>query len=112
MKNHKRRYVTVTDIHKERFDKLIRYMVDTVLGECGDGDAFWYSEWYNINDIYNFIVQELEPKLKEESKYFNWELELKGDTINWGIDQEGLTITNDEFLYITIPSWSQFTLKY
>lgn len=98
--------------NKEHLEKLIRLMVDEVLSACGDGDAFWYSQCYDVNDIYAFIKDDLAPRMMAESKYFRWELRLKGDTINWGIDQECLTITNDESLYITIPSWSQFTLKY
>lgn len=98
--------------NKPHIEKLLRFMVDEVCSAGGDGDAFWYSECYDIKDIYHFINEELAPKLKIESKYFNWELKLTEDSISWGEYQEWLTITNNIHHYITIPEWSQFTLKY
>lgn len=105
------KYCKVED-NKEHLEKLLRFIVDEVCSAGGDGDAIWYSQYYDINDIYSFIKDDLAPRMRAECKFFNWELKLKGDTITWGQYQEWATITNDESIFIGAPSWSQFTLKY
>ncbi len=90
-------------------EEHILRILDTMYHECissgGDGDAFWYSKYYSIEDILP-LVQEYNSKLK-----FPFEINTEEKTISWGTDQEWITITTDEFLYLNAPAWSQFLLK-
>lgn len=104
------------DKHVEEYfasqeNKHITRILDVMYHECisagGDGDAFWYSQYYTIEQILP-LLQEYNSKLD-----FPFEIRIEQDnkTINWGAYQEWITITTDESLYLNAPSWSQFLLK-
>lgn len=97
---------------KVHIKTLILWLIDEVNSAGGDGDALWYSIYFDVNEIYEFIRDEIDPELKAESKYFKWELELKDGTIYWGEYQEWLMITNDEEMYKNAPVWQQCLIKW
>jgi hypothetical protein len=91
---------------REHLMKLIDLIYNEVLSAGGDGDALWYSRFYDINDIY--------PLIKEynDKTPFPWAIELKDKTINWGQGQEWAMITNDEDFYNMFPEWCQMKIRY
>ena len=97
---------------KAHIKELILWLKDEVYSASGDGDALWYSTWFDVNEIYEFIRDEIDPELKAENKYFRWELELRGDTLYWWDHEEALIITNDEETYKNAPSWQQCLIKW
>ena len=97
---------------KAHIKTLILWLIDEVDSSGGAGDALWYSVYFDVNEIYEFIRDEIDPELKAENKYFRWKLELRGDTLYWWEDQEALIITNDEETYKNAPSWQQCLIKW
>ena len=47
-------YCKVED-NKEHLKTLVKWLVAEVHSACGDGDSFWYSIFYDINDIYDLL---------------------------------------------------------
>ena len=66
----------------------------SVIQEGGDGDAIWYSRFYDINDIYK-LVEEYNNKTPEPI----WKLSIENGEIRWSDNQEWIIITNREFFY-------------
>ena len=97
---------------KTHIKTLILWLINEVNSAGGDGDALWYSIYFDVNEIYEFIRDEIDPELKSESKCFKWKLELRGDTIDYWDHQEALMITNDEGMYKNAPSWQQCLIKW
>jgi hypothetical protein len=95
----------MSDWHKEHILRILDVMHHECTSACGDGDAFWYSKHYSIEEILP-LVKEYNSKLA-----FPFKIEASEKTINWGDCQEWITITTDESLYLNAPSWSQFLLK-
>ena len=91
---------------RKHVEALILWLFDEVKSASGDGDGLWYSEVYNVEDLYPIVV-ELNSKLSHPS-----EVEIKGCTISWFYEQECLHITNDEQMYKNHPSWQQVVIKY
>ncbi len=87
---------------------LIDFLYKEALSSGGDGDAFWYSLFYNIEDI-KVLIEEYNSKLR-----FPWEIhyDKEKQTLNWGQYQEWVMISNNEEWYKTIPSWAQIVVKY
>ena len=75
--------------NRETLLKVIDLLYNSVISEGGDGDAIWYSRFYDINDIYK-LIKEYNDKLK-----FPWELSTKNEEIFWGENQEWIVITNN-----------------
>jgi hypothetical protein len=98
-------YRKITEEYKPHLINLLKVIFDEVLSAGGDGDAIWYSRFYNINEI-KYLIEEFNAKQK-----FPWEIKIEEQTIHWGIDQEWAIITNDENLYNNAPPWIQFKLK-
>ena len=92
--------------NREHILKLIDLLYHECISAGGDGDALWYSRFYDVNDILP-LVQEYNSKLK-----FPWKIELNDNNINWGDNQEWVTITNDEESYDLSPKWIQMKVKY
>jgi hypothetical protein len=92
--------------NKEHILKLIDLLYNECLSAGGDGDALWYSRYYDVNDILP-LVQEYNSKLK-----WPWKIELKDTHINWGDNQEWITITNSEEYYDASPFWIQMKIRY
>ena len=87
-------------------------LIDFLYHECkssgGDGDAFWYSRFYDIEDI-EVLVEEYNSKLPRPWKIL---YSKEKGRIDWGNDQEWINITNDEELYKTVENWIQAIIRY
>ena len=99
------------DAHtKKKLLALIDWLFNEVVDAGGDGDALWYSKFYDVKDI--------RPLIEEYQKDFchkwhiQWGLNGNGNTIHWSDNQEGIIITNNEDLYNNAPSYQQVLIKY
>jgi hypothetical protein len=93
--------------NKEHILKLIDFLFNEVISSGGDGDALWYSHYYELDDI--------KPLLEEyNSKHnLNWEIKHDAlDILNWGKDQEWITITTDKKVADFAPDWAQIKIYY
>lgn len=87
--------------------KLIDFIYNEVGRAGGDGDALWYSRFYEIKDI-KALVEEYNEKTR-----FPWEVKTDGDnTLHWGTNQEWVIITNNEEEYNLAPGWIQIKIRY
>ena len=99
-------YCSIDENDKKHLFNLIDFIHNEVLRSGGDGDALWYSKYYNVKDLYP-LVEEYNSKLK-----FPWKTSLNEKTIDVDNYQESWIITNDEELYKNAPSWQQILIKY
>ena len=53
----------IDDTNKEHITTLLKWLVYEVKSACGDGDAIWYSQFYDINAILP-LVEELNKDIK------------------------------------------------
>lgn len=89
----------------EHVKNLIKRLIDEVLSASGDGDAFWYSKYYDVKDIKQFIIDNnLLPKW--------WVIKEFNKCILVGENQECLFITNDEESFKCRSPLYQVTLEY
>lgn len=100
------KYLSIDDWSKKHIKNFLNFLLDEVVSSGGDGDALWYSRFYDIKDIYP-IVEEVNKELN-----YSWKIKLEDDHINWGHHQEGIIITNNEEIYKNSPSWQQILIKY
>ena len=99
----------IDDTNKEHITTLLKWLVYEVKSACGDGDAIWYSQYYDINAIL--------PLVEEINKDIKWNVDLVEIPygkryISWGENQEGMIITNDERMWNDRPSWQQCSICY
>jgi len=99
----------VDDRNKEHLTNLLKWLVYEVKSACGDGDAIWYSKFYDINDIFP-LVEELNKEVKWNSDLVK--MPCGREYIYWGANQEDIIITNDTRLWINRPSWQQCSIQY
>jgi hypothetical protein len=78
---------------KQHILALVDFIYHNVIEEGGDGDAIWYSIYYDVKDI-KLLIEEFNSKLK-----FPWKVKTEGNSIQWGEDQEWVIITNDKNIY-------------
>ena len=102
-------YDIVDDRNKEHITTLLKWLVYEVKSACGDGDAIWYSKFYDINAIL--------PLVEELNKEVEWNIDLVKmpcgrEYISWGLNQEAMLITNDESMWNERPSWQQCSIQY
>ncbi len=98
-------YNQIKSENTEHIKTIIKWLFDEVLSSSGDGDGIWYSNFFDINDIANFIEEnQLAPK--------HFTCERHEDRIYYGQGEEWLIITNNEALFNTRPSWQQVALVY
>lgn len=93
--------------NEDQIKILIQWLWDEVKSSGGDGDAIWYSRYYDVNDIFPLV-----DEFNREQKYSFEECELVCDTIYWSDQQEGIIITNSKLLWDTIPDWQQVSLRW
>lgn len=88
--------------------KLLDFLYESVLSEGGDGDAFWYSKLFDIEDLKE-IIQEY-----DDDHAIGWQIEYDENrkTLSWGIGQEGIVVTNSEEQFLKKPDWVIRTLIY
>lgn len=101
-------YCTIQDEEKQHLLSLIDFLYKEVGGAGGDGDALWYSKYYDVADIKS-LIEEYNSKTP-----FPWEIhyDKENKRLYWGANQEGMIITNNEELYKNAPSWQQILIKY
>lgn len=91
------------DLHLRR---LIEWLRDDVISAGGDGDAIWYSCYYDINDIRQFI-------LKFDLFGKHWIVdEVKDESFSIHYGQESIFITNRQEDFDNRPSWQQVSISY
>jgi hypothetical protein len=99
-------YCNIDDSNREHIKELIRWLFAEVVSAGGDGDALWYSKYYDIKDILPLVV-----KINDEFK-FKWQIDEHDDYIGIHREQEGITITNNVKRWDESPSWQQVMIKY
>jgi hypothetical protein len=94
--------------NEHHLEILLNWLMTEVRSSGGDGDAIWYSLFYDVRKILP-IVEKLNKKVK-------WKIELKerqdGRYIVWGDNQECVIITNSETMWNQRPSWQQCSIQY
>ncbi len=99
-------YSNIDADDKKHITSLLNWLADEVCRAGGDGDAIWYSEYYDVKEIFE-IVKEINSGWK-----FPWKVELNGDTIFWGEHQEGMLITNNKETFDNRPNWQQVAIAW
>lgn len=79
---------------------LLIWLEKEVLSAGGDGDAFWITEYYSIEEILP-IVDNLNSSIWSN----HWKIDVKENSITMNNLQEGFVITTDK--NYGIPSWAQ-----
>lgn len=102
-KNNK--YYSVSN-NKQHILKMVDWLITEMCSAGGDGDALWYSKYYNVKDLYK-LCEEYNSRLK-----FPYKLVWRGDKTFHITDEsnEDFVITNDENEFNNRPSWQQVTL--
>ena len=99
---------TIDYRNEHHVENLLNWLLDIVGSAGGDGDAIWYSLFYDVREILP-IVEKLNKKVK-------WEIELKekqdGRYIAWWSGQECILITNSETMWNQRPSWQQCSIQF
>lgn len=98
------KYLSINSETKKRLLLLIKFLYIEVCSSSGDGDALWYSKYYDVKEILPLIHE------FNNLQQFKWQVEIKDETIYWGQGEEWITITNNGKLYETLPSWSQCSI--
>ncbi len=100
-------YCQLDETVKPRLMSLIDFLYHECLSSGGDGDAFWYSRFYSVDDI-KPLIEEYNSKIR-----FPWKIyfDKEKQRIDWGKDQEWVIITNDEEMYKSVPNWIQAVIK-
>ena len=90
---------------KELTENMFNTLSTAVLSEGGDGDALWYTRYFDLEDICKSLQEYTGPK--------GWIIEVLEDaTITWGEGQEWVVITDDEERFNSSPDWIQMKIKY
>jgi hypothetical protein len=87
-------------------NNLLKVLHYEVVSSGGDGDAMWYTRFYDIDDIQEIIIH------YNEENNIGWEVERNGRSITWGIDQEWAIITDDIDEFNNSPDWIQMKIIY
>lgn len=86
---------------------LLDFLYQEVMSAGGDGDAIWYTKLYDIADIRTIIID------YNRDNNLGWDLDMIDDnTLNFGIGQEWITITNDFKTFNESPDWIQIKIQY
>ncbi len=101
-------YCNIDEDDKKHLLHLIDFIHNEVLRSGGDGDGLWYSEYYNVKDIFPIVI-EWNNKLPYKWQNIDYN---NIDLISISRDQEGFIITNNEEIYKNAPGWQQILIKY
>ena len=91
---------------KVHIDNLLRVIHAEVVSSCGDGDAMWYTRFYDLDEI-----EELVYHFNEDNN-IGWKVERNEGYICWGIDQEWAIITDNVDMFESSPDWVQMKIRY
>ena len=96
-------------INSEHMIIIIKWLFDEVLSAGGDGDGIWYSRYFKLENIMEFIEKEnLMPN------YFDFRLVESSNEpyCIYSEGQESLIITNSKEMFNRRPKWQQVSLEY
>ena len=96
-------YCSIDGDTKTHLLNLIDWLYKEVISSGGDGDALWYSKYYDVKDIL-ILVKEYNESLK-----FKWQISFDEaqQLISLYDNQESILITNNKDIYDSRPSWQQ-----
>lgn len=97
-------YCVISDDNREHLKTLICWLRDEALSAGGDGDAFWFSRFFRVEDLL--------PLVQEINGLSNWAVGLQGKTISWTYYQTTVVITNDEEMFNQAADWWQVKMRY
>jgi len=102
-------YCSLDNDQRIHIKGLVKFLVNDMLSAGGDGDAFWYSKYYSID--------QLEPIIDEYLNSINWfqhgGTKSKDDkNLDYKRWQESFHISNDEEFWKNIPVWAQVKIAY
>lgn len=86
--------------------KILDLIYSSIHASSGDGDAIWLSKNTSLSDLKDLINE------YNISNNTGWIIEDGENYFNWGIDQEWATITCDENLFNSEPSWINLHIVY
>jgi hypothetical protein len=86
---------------------FIQWLWDEVRSASGDGDAIWYSKFFNVKELFPLV-----EKFNKEQDYPFKECKLEGDIIYWTDNQESIIITNNVELWNRKPDWQQVSIRW
>ena len=89
---------------KELTENMLSILSTAVLSEGGDGDALWYTRYFDLEDINESLQEYKGPR--------GWRIEVLVDAISWGTGEEWVVITDNKERYDSAPDWIQMKIKY
>jgi hypothetical protein len=89
-----------------RIIKMIEFLFEEVASSGGDGDAFWYTKYFKLEQIHSII------KRINDEKDWPYSIALKEDRIDVIRSHESIEITNSEKRFRTFPSWAQIVIQW
>lgn len=92
---------------KRHILSLIEWIWNEVKSAGGDGDALWYSKYYNIKDLFPLINE-----FNNSQSYSFSVCELSDNEILWWDNQESIVITNDQKRWDNKPDWQQVSIEW
>lgn len=99
------RYLKIKSENSQHIKNLIKWLFEEVHSAGGDGDGIWYSKYFNVLDIEEFINSEsLLPKY--------WNFKIDNHRLVYSHHQECLIITNNEDDFTNRPPWQQVAIIY
>jgi hypothetical protein len=91
---------------KEHIFSLLSFLHKEVISSGGDGDALWYTRFFDLNDLYELL------KEFNEINSIGWTIEKESNQISWGIGQEWALIIDSKELFDQTPDWYQIKIQY
>ncbi len=92
---------------KEHIIKLIDLLYNEVISAGGDGDALWYTRFFDLNEI-KTIVKEY-----NDTNNIKWQInEDRPGTFTWGKGEEAAIFTDDINEFNSSPDWIQMKIIY
>ena len=101
----------IVEIRNVHVVNLLRWLFNEVISAGGDGDAFWYTRYYNLEYISD-IIKKLNVELQIE-----WSIEDCMDPqgrryLSWGQNQEYIIITCDKEMWENRPFYTQCSIQW
>lgn len=87
--------------------KILDLIYSSIKSEGGDGDAIWLTKYTSLDKIKELIDE------YDAANNTGWHLIRENNTtLYWGDDQEWATITDDENVFNSQPSWIILRINY
>jgi len=93
--------------NKDMIFSLLSFIHKEVVSSCGDGDALWYTRFFDIKDIFELV------KEFNEVNSIGWEVyQNEPYEISWGKEQEWVMIVDDKKYFDGLPDTIQLKIQY